>query len=97
MRPMAYEGWLVYYDDRRGALTPDMLGHPCVIGLESGHTVIKTPQRGSKRGVFNLESANPAFDTMRDQRVKWAALVIALVPRTAAGRLSKDVRGTASI
>jgi len=93
MRPMAYEGWLVYYDDRRGALTPDMLGQPCIIGLASGHTVIKTPFEGSKRGLYNLESANSAVDTMRDQRVKWAALVTAIVPRVPARNLIKRAKG----
>lgn len=96
MRPMANDGWLVYYDDRRDRLTNDMLGQPCVIGLENGHTVIKTPQPGTKRGFFHLESANPAVDTMRDQRVLWAALVTAIVPRVPARKLQKFARGTAS-
>jgi hypothetical protein len=97
MRPIAYDGWLVYYDKREGALTPDMLGQPCVIGLASGHTVMKVPQHGSRRGVYNLESANPAVDTMRDQRVKWAAFVTAIVPRRAARKLRADTKGVASV
>jgi hypothetical protein len=96
MRPIANDGWLVYYDNRNGGLTQDMFGQLCVIGLASGHTVLKTPYPGSKRGLFNLESQNPAIDTMRDQRVKWAALVTAIVPRKAARNLTKDVRGEAS-
>jgi hypothetical protein len=96
MRPIANDGWLVYYDSRKGGLSQDMFGQPCVIGLVSGHTVLKTPFPGSKRGLFNLESQNPAIDTMRDQRVKWAALVTAIVPRKAARNLRKDVRGEAS-
>lgn len=89
MRPIAYDGWLVYYDDRRDALTPDMFGQPCVIWLENGHALIKIPYSGSRRGLFNLESANPAVDTMRDRRVRSAALVTAFIPRGPARRLSK--------
>lgn len=97
MRPIAYDGWLVYYEERRGGLTSDLYGQPCVIGLASGHTVIKIPYPGSKRGLFNLESANPAVDTLRDQRIKWAAPVTAIIPRRAAMRLAADVRGEASV
>jgi SOS-response transcriptional repressor LexA len=96
MRPIASDGWLVYYDKRSGGLTPDMIGQPCVLWLESGHAVVKVPYPGSKRGLYNLESANPAVETMRDMRVKAAALVTAFVPGVAARRLAKDARGTAS-
>lgn len=96
MRPIAYDGWLVYYDDRRSGLTPDMFGEPCVIGLADGHTVVKIPQKGSKRGLYNLESANPAVDTMRDQRVSWAALVTAFIPRRPAAKLVRQTRGEAT-
>lgn len=92
MRPIAFDGWLVYYEDRKSGLTPEMLGQPCIIGLPSGHTVMKTPQSGSKAGLYDLESANPTIDTMRDQRVKWAALVTAIVPRAPARRLAKTGR-----
>lgn len=97
MRPIAYDGWLIYYDDRRGGLTPDMIGQPCVITLASGQTLVKTPYSGSKRGLYNLESANPAVDTLRDQRVKWAALVTAIVPRRATHKLNKQIKGEASL
>jgi len=97
MRPIAYDGWLVYYDARRGGITPEMVGQPCVIELASGHTVVKTPQLGSKRGLFNLESANPTVDTMRDQKIKWAALVTAFIPRSSARRLYKDASGRAAL
>jgi hypothetical protein len=94
MRPLVQEGWLVYYEDRRGALTPEMFGQPCIIGLASGHTVFKTPYPGSKKGLFNLESANPAVDTMRDQRVRWAALVTAIIPRRKAKTMGREVKGS---
>jgi len=97
MRPLAYEGWLIYYDDRRSNISSDMIGQPCVLGLASGHTVIKTPYRGSKPGMFNLESTNPSVDTMRDQRIKWAALVTAIVPRVPARRLRSAAKGSVSL
>lgn len=97
MRPLALDGWLVYYDQRQAGLTPEMFGQPCVIGLKSGHTVIKTPHPGTKRGYFHLESSNPAVTLMLDQRVKWAALVTAIIPRKAARSLMRDVKGDAIV
>lgn len=94
MRGIAYDGWFVYYDDVRGELTDDMIGQPCVLGLPDGRVVVKIPYFGRSPGTFDLESANQAVDTMRGERIDWACLVTAIVPRRAASRLldrSSDV------
>lgn len=85
LRGVAEDGWLVYYDDRREPLTDDLLGELCVVGLEDGRTLIKTPHRGSAPGLFNLESTNAP--TLRDVGVRWAASVTAIVPRRPARQL----------
>jgi transcriptional regulator with XRE-family HTH domain len=85
LRGVAEDGWLVYYDDRRDPITPDLLGELCVVGLEDGRTLIKTPYAGRGPGLFDLESTNAT--TIRDVPVRWAALVTAIVPRSPARKL----------
>lgn len=87
MRGFANEGWLVYYnDDDRRPIDDTMIAVPCVCWLADGRVLIKTPYRAAG-GAFNLESFNPAFDTIRDIFVESAAPISAIVPRPA-------VRGT---
>jgi phage repressor protein C with HTH and peptisase S24 domain len=86
-RGIAEDGWLVYYDDRRDPPTEDLYGEVCVIGLaDEDHAVLKKLMRGRKKNHFDLESVSSA-PTMYDQRVAWAAPVIAIVPRRQARRL----------
>lgn len=87
MRGIAYDGWYVYYDEKRGEITEDMIGQPCVIGLADERVVVKIPYHGRQPGTFDLESANQAVDTMRDQQVAWASIVTAIVPRNPARKL----------
>lgn len=87
MRGIALDGWLVYYDDRKGILTPEMLGEPCIIGLADGRVLMKIPYEG-RDGLFDLVSSNQVYDVMRDQVVEWASLVTAIVPRKPAKRLA---------
>lgn len=79
LRGRVEDGWLVYYDNRQEPLTEDMAGELCIVGLEDGRTLLKTPYRGRGRGLWDLESTNAP--TMRDVAVKWAAVVTAIVPR----------------
>lgn len=48
---------------------------------------MKRLQRGSKPGLFDLESI--AGPTLNDVRVRWAAEIIQIVPRRQAQRLLK--------
>jgi hypothetical protein len=85
MRGIAEDGWLIYYDERRSPLTNDMLGELCILELESGQVLVKTPYPSREEGYFDLESTNAP--TMRAQAVKWGALVTAIVPRRAARKV----------
>ncbi len=87
MRGIAFDGWFVYYDNTRGQITEDMIGQPCVIGLPDERVVVKIPFFGRQPGTFDLESSNQTIDTMRDQRVEWASIVTAIVPRNPAKKL----------
>jgi transcriptional regulator with XRE-family HTH domain len=97
MRGIAFDGWYVYYDGRHDEITDDMIGEPCVVGLVDGRVLVKVPYHGRIDGRFDLESANPAFDTMRNQIVRWAALVTAIIPAKPARRMNIHAEGDASV
>ena len=52
-----FNRWLVFYDDVRQAVTPDLIGELCVVGLEDGRILVKQVQRGRAEGLFNLLSS----------------------------------------
>lgn len=77
----AFDGWLVYYDDRREPVTDDLLGEMCVVGLHSGQTLVKKLLRGRLPGHYDLLAGNGRLLT--DQSVAWAAPVTAMLPPSA--------------
>jgi transcriptional regulator with XRE-family HTH domain len=78
----APDGSLVLYHDRRNPPTTDLLGEVCVVGLPDGRILVKRLLRGSEPRLFDLESL--VGETLRDQRVDWAAVVsIVIHPRHA--------------
>ncbi|WP_238314984.1 XRE family transcriptional regulator [Methylobacterium organophilum] len=97
MRPMAYDGWYVYYDKDVNGITPDMIGEPCVIWLADGRVLIKIPRAGSEKNRYNLESVNPTYDIIENAEVKSSALVTAFIPRRAAKKIIETSSGEASI
>jgi len=70
---------LVYYDDMRAEVSPDMIGKLCVVGLSDGRVLVKKIRRGRGRAVFNLygQFGEPIYDVP----VEWAARVRNMVPR----------------
>ncbi|HEY7664204.1 MAG TPA: XRE family transcriptional regulator [Xanthobacteraceae bacterium] len=71
--------WLVFYDDVRREVTPDLLGELCVVGLQDGRVLVKQIQRGRAEGLFNLISATEKPIT--DVTVQWAARVNSIARR----------------
>lgn len=73
------EGDIVFYDDRREPVTPDLYGKVCVVQKRDGNVVIKKLQPGSRPGHFHLisYSAAPEFDIP----VVWAAKVNSIRPK----------------
>jgi len=69
----APSGSIVYFDDQRTPPTPDMIGYPCVVATEDGRILLKRLLKGSKAGVYDLESRNGP--TISDVRILWAAEV----------------------
>ena len=82
------DGCLIFYTEVHAAPTDDMLGTIVVIGTDDGEVLLKKLLRGSKPGLFDLESINGPM--MKDRRVVWAAHVDSLVPPWRAKRLRVD-------
>jgi hypothetical protein len=68
-----FNHWLVFYDDVHRPVTPDLIGHLCVVGLRDGRILVKQIQRARKEGQFNLISATEKPIT--DVEIDWAAKV----------------------
>lgn len=74
----APDGSLIFYAARRDPPDDDMIGHLVIVGLANGEVLVKRLMRGSRRGVFNLESV---FGSLReDEPVEWAAHIQSIVP-----------------
>jgi phage repressor protein C with HTH and peptisase S24 domain len=74
-----FDRWLVFYDDVRREVTPDLLGKLCVVGLDDGRVLIKKLQRSRSHGLFNLVSQTEA--PILDVTIEWAAKVKSMMPR----------------
>jgi phage repressor protein C with HTH and peptisase S24 domain len=74
-----FDRWLVFYDDVRREVTPDLLGKLCVVGLDDGRVLIKKIQRSRSQGLFNLVSQTEA--PILDVAIEWAAKVKSMMPR----------------
>lgn len=79
------DGALIFYTEVHTAPTEDMLGLVVVVGTEGGEVLLKKLLRGSRAGLYDLESINGP--TKRDQKVVWAAHIDSLVPPWRARRL----------
>jgi hypothetical protein len=73
-----FDRWLVFYDDVRSPVTPDLHGELCVVGLPDDRVLVKTikPRRD---GYFDLLSEND--DPIQGVSVDWAAKVKGIAPR----------------
>lgn len=81
----APDGSLILYDDRREPPHEDMIGEVCVVGLPDDRVLVKRLRRGSRPGLFDLESI--VGETMRDQPIEWAAVVLMVIHPRHARRL----------
>ncbi|HEY3812837.1 MAG TPA: helix-turn-helix transcriptional regulator [Caulobacteraceae bacterium] len=73
------DAWLIYYDDVRTPVTPDLIGRLCIVGLPDDKVLVKKLERSRSPGLFHLISNNEA--PILDQTVQWAALVKQMSPR----------------
>lgn len=90
MRGVADDGALIYFEDQRTPPTPDMLGHVVVVEIDTDEVLVKRLLRGSRPGLYDLESV--AGPTRHDARLRWAAHITAIIPPYQARRI---IRGAA--
>jgi len=74
-----FNEWLVYYDDRREPVTPDLYGQLCVVGLADGRVLIKKLKPSQTPGLYHLLSQTE--EPILDVAVDWAARVRSMSPR----------------
>jgi transcriptional regulator with XRE-family HTH domain len=90
MRGFADDGALIYFEDQRTPPTPDMLGQVVVVETDTDEVLVKRLLRGSRPGLYDLESV--AGPTRHDARLRWAAHITAIIPPFQARRI---IRGAA--
>jgi len=90
MRGVADDGALIYFEDQKTAPTSDMLGHVVVVETDTDEVLVKRLLRGSRSGLYDLESV--AGPTRHDARLRWAAHITAIIPPFQARRI---IRGAA--
>ena len=73
-----FNGWILFYNDRREPVSSDLLGKFCVVGLADGRVVAKNITAGQLPGHYNLIAnvGPPIYDA----EVEWAARVINMAP-----------------
>lgn len=82
------DGALIFYTEVHQAPTDDMLGVIVVVGTDDDEVLLKKLLRGSRPGLYDLESINGPV--MKDRKVIWAAHVDSLVPPWRAKLLRVD-------
>ena len=73
-----FAGWRIFYDDRREAVTDDLLGRLCILWLADGRVLVKKVLRGRSGGRFDLHGQ--FGEPVLDAEVLWAAKVTGLMP-----------------
>jgi hypothetical protein len=74
----ALESWLVYYEDVRSPITPDLHNQLCVVGLADDRLLVKKIEK--RGGKFVLVSNNGDPD-IENANIEWAAKVTSMRPR----------------
>lgn len=74
-----FDRWLVFYDEVRSPVTPDLIGRLCIVGLPDDRVLVKKITRARSPGLFNLLSNTE--EPIRDAEIAWAARVRNMVPR----------------
>jgi DNA-binding XRE family transcriptional regulator len=80
MLPLAEEGWHIVYTTEATVDEHTVLNRVCVVQLDEDESMlVKRVLRGSKKYHYHLMSTNAPL--IEDVRLRWAAVVKAIVPR----------------
>lgn len=75
----AFDEAVIFYDEVRSPVTPDLIGRLCVVGLPDDRILVKVLRQG-ENGRYHLLS-NTAEEPLWNQDVEWAARVKEIRPR----------------
>lgn len=76
----AFDRWLVFYDDVRSPVTPDLHGRLCVVGT-GDQVLVKILRPAGEPNRFHLISNSSGEEPLFDRQVEWAAKVKNMKPR----------------
>jgi transcriptional regulator with XRE-family HTH domain len=77
-----FNHWLVFFDDVRSPVTPDLIGRLCVVGLPDDRVLIKKLRRhGKGTDLYDLLSDEKREAPIEGVVVAWAARVRTMVPK----------------
>lgn len=76
----AFDDGLIFYDEMRSPVAPDLHGRLCVVGLADGRVLVKI-LRPAAEGRYHLLSNAAEEPPLRDLEVEWAARVKEVRPR----------------
>jgi phage repressor protein C with HTH and peptisase S24 domain len=88
MRGLADDGALIYFEDQKTAPSADMLGNVVVVETDTDEVLVKRLLRGSRAGLYDLESI--AGPTRQDAKLRWAAHITAIIPPLHARRIIRS-------
>lgn len=76
MYPLLDDGWVLYYANEHAGVSDDAVGRLCVAKTVDGTVFVKRLRRGSRKGLWRLESLNAP--PIEDVKLEWAAPIIAM-------------------
>lgn len=77
MHPLR-DGWLIFWRKTEDGVPEGCMGALCVVQVKDGPTLVKELRRGSKRGLYRLESWNAS--PREDVQIEWASKVLDIRP-----------------
>lgn len=77
MHPLR-DGWLIFWVRDQPGVPEECIGQLCVVQVRNGPTLVKEVRRGSRRGLYRLESWNAP--PREDVELEWASKIIDIRP-----------------
>lgn len=77
MHPLR-DGWLIFWVRDQPGVPEECVGQLCVVQVKDGPTLVKEVRRGSKKGLYRLESWNAP--PREDVELEWASKIIDIRP-----------------
>lgn len=78
MHPLK-DGWLIFWERDHVGVPEECVGELCVVQVKDGPTLVKDLRRGSRKGLYRLESWNAP--TREDVHLEWAAKIREIRPK----------------